>query len=187
MSVLEHWQFWGLPPLDTAQVRRQVGDATVDRILDLDERLSAKAQAYARFWSTDYDCGIVEARRHAAELAASLRDYDRQQWRKALHALWFAPPNSTSPQVWGQDDALDGVKRWRAFWTRLLCTMVMISGRRGIRHRRGRQAGRWAGWCSRSVVFWDSHSDSYGWSAQILEFHPWQLRYSLISDGECTM
>jgi hypothetical protein len=184
-------RYSSLPPLDSPAVRRQVGDATVDHILDLDERLCAKARAYAAHWDDDFGCRTIDARRHKAEIAAFQRKYDAEQWRKALHALWFAPANSTEPQRWGRDDGLDDVRPGRALRRRVLCTLTMLIGRRGIRHVPGQRLrawnARWASWNSINLVFWDSHSDGYGWSAQILEFHPWQLRYSLISDGECLM
>jgi len=191
MRLLSWGNYRRVPPLDSAAVRRQVGDSVVDHILDLDNRLTAKARAYAAFWSEDYGCGIVQARRHDAELYASMRDYERQQWRKGLHALWFAPKNKGKGLVCAQDDGLEDAPPVRAVTLRLLCTLAMLTRRSGIRrHRKIRLRAwneRWAGWNSVNLVFWDNHSDGYGWSAQILEFHPWQLRYSLISDGECTM
>lgn len=191
MRLLSWGNYRRMPALDSPAVRHQVGDDLVDRILDLDERLCAKARAYAAHWDDDFGCTAIAARRHRAEMAAGQRKYDAEQWRKALHALWFAPANSTEPQPWGRDDGLDGVRPGRALRRRLLCTLVMLIGRRGVRRVRGQHLRawneRWASWNSINLVFWDSHSDGYGWSAQILEFHPWQLRYSLISDGECFM
>lgn len=187
-----YWHYYRhRPPLDSAAVRRQVGDATVHRILDLDERLRAKAKAYARHWNDEYGCTAIRAAQLDRELVDSLHDYERGQFRKAIVALWRAPKNRGKGLVCGQDDGLDDARPLDALALRLLCTLAMITGRRGVRryrHIRLRSWNeRWAGWNSINLVFWDNHSDSYGWSAQILEFHPWQLRYSLISDGECTM
>lgn len=180
-----------LPPLDSAPVRRQVGDAIVDRILDLDERLCAKARGYAKFWNDDYGCSATRAREIDRELVDSLKDFERDQFRKALVALWRAPKNRGQGLVCGQDDGLEDAPFLRATALRLLCTLAMLTGRRGVRERRRIRLRswneRWAGWNSINLVFWDNHRDGYGWSAQILEFHPWQLRYSLMSDGESFM
>lgn len=191
MRLLSWGNYRRLPPLDSAVVRRQVGDATVDRILDLDERLCAKARAYAAHWNDDYNCTAVAGRRIDAEIVQSIVDEERRQWRKALVALWRAPPNRGQGLKMGHDDGFEDVGRTRRFGLRLLCTATMLLGRSPVRHNRirsfGRWNSRWSGLNAVNLVFWDNQSDGYGWSAQILEFHPWQFRYSLISDGDCTM
>lgn len=94
--------------------------------------------------------------------------YNREQWRKALVALWTT-----------REEELSDGPFWRRAGIRLACTIAMLLG------RSYREPDDWFhAW---TVAFWDAEQSGYGWSAQTLDFHPRRWRFTIGSDGECTM
>lgn len=102
-----------------------------------------------------------------ADVRAECR-YNREQWRKALHALWTT-----------REEELSDGSIVRRFYIRIACTIAMLLGR-GYR-----DPDDWHH--AYTVAFWDAERDGYGWSCQTLDFHPRRLRFTIGSDGECTM
>lgn len=125
------------------------------------------------------------------ELAASLREYDREQRWAALRMLWGRP----IVNLWSTQRRTDGVidfvrnrdEEW-TLWRGIVATVALILNRR---HGQ-REVERHRATTGRLYIphhdlgFWDSRADSGGYSFGYLHLYP-GCRVEVGSDGESSL
>lgn len=125
------------------------------------------------------------------ELAASLREYDREQRWAAFRMLWGRP----IVNVWSTERRTDGVidfVRNRGeectFWRRIVATVALAlnrrHGQREVDQHRARTGRLYIP--HHDLGFWDSRSDGAGYSFGYLHLYA-GCRVEVGSDGESGM
>jgi hypothetical protein len=155
----------------------------VKTLADLDARINASATRNGITFDKWGDSNFHNAAMRR-EMDESRRKWHRECWCRAIWHLWTAKYHPRGNDS-GMDEALSQCEWWKRIYFRFACSLAMVLHRRGWQDRKKYDFNDRKRWSNNiPMVFWDHRSDGWGWDVTILEFHPWQLRYRITTDGE---
>jgi len=117
----------------------------------------------------------------AMELESS-SDWRRQHRVDRLKAVWMVLTTMSADCDWHQFKAMP----YRVLAWKISAIIALLFDREGI-YEEFRWPDRRAQWNTIDMGHWDFNKWYGGWNCAFLSFHPRQLRYEIIGDGESNL